>query len=58
VQRGHGDPRAASNTPATRHPRLAALAGLPSAKKVATAAVEGDVPPPASGGGKKRTTRL
>jgi uncharacterized protein YfaP (DUF2135 family) len=36
----------------------AALAGLPSAKQVATAAIEGDVPPPASGGGKKRTTRL
>jgi uncharacterized protein YfaP (DUF2135 family) len=37
----------------------AALAGLPSAQKVATATVEGDVPPPpAPGDGKKRTTRL
>lgn len=37
----------------------AALAGLPSAKKVATAAVEGEVPaPPAPGDGPRRTTRL
>jgi hypothetical protein len=36
----------------------AALAGLPSAQKVATATVEGHVPPPAAGDGKKRTTRL
>ena len=39
-----------------------ALAGLPSAKKVATAAVEGSVPPPpgdgGGGGGKKKTVRL
>ncbi len=36
----------------------AALAGLPSAQKVAMATVEGHVPPPAAGDGKKRTTRL
>lgn len=38
----------------------AALAGLPSATKVAIASVEGNVPPPGPGGpgGKKRTTRL
>lgn len=37
----------------------AALAGLPSAQKVATAAVEGEVPPPpAPGDGKKRSVRL
>jgi uncharacterized protein YfaP (DUF2135 family) len=35
-----------------------ALAGLPSAAKVATATVEGDVPPPPEPGGKRRTTRL
>jgi hypothetical protein len=33
------------------------LAGLPSARKVATATVEGEVPPP-SGDGKKKTVRL
>lgn len=47
----------------TEEPRVRAieeaLAGLPSAKKVAVAAVEGDVPlPPSDGGGKKRTVRL
>ncbi len=36
----------------------AALAGLPSAKKVATASVEGEVPPPSTPGGGKRTVRL
>lgn len=37
----------------------AALAGLPSATRVATAAVEGAVPPPPEpGGGKKRSVRL
>jgi len=37
----------------------AALAGLPSAKQVATAAIEGEVPPPpVPGGGKKRSVRL
>jgi hypothetical protein len=37
-----------------------ALAGLPSAKKVATARIEGEVPPPPTpeGGGKKRSVRL
>jgi uncharacterized protein YfaP (DUF2135 family) len=36
-----------------------ALAGLPSAQKVATAVVEGDVPvPPSDGGGKKKSVRL
>jgi len=36
-----------------------ALAGLPSAQRVATATVEGEVPPPpAPGDGKKRTVRL
>jgi hypothetical protein len=35
-----------------------ALAGLPSAARVATASVEGDVPPPPEPGSKKRTTRL
>ncbi len=35
------------------------LAGLPSARKVATATVEGDVPPPPDpGGSKKKTVRL
>ena len=47
----------------TPEPRLreveVALAGLPSAKKVATASVEGEVPPPATpGDGKKRSVRL
>ena len=37
----------------------AALAGLPSAKKVATAVVDGDLPAPAPPeGGKKKTVRL
>jgi len=37
----------------------AALGGLPSATRVATAAVEGDVPPPPEpGGGKKRSVRI
>jgi len=36
-----------------------ALANLPGARRVATAAVEGDLPPPAEpGGGKKRSVRL
>ena len=36
-----------------------ALAGLPSARRVATATVEGDLPPPSEpGGGKKRSVRL
>jgi hypothetical protein len=37
-----------------------ALASLPSARRVATATVEGDLPPPAEpgGGGKKRSVRL
>jgi hypothetical protein len=35
-----------------------ALAGLPSATRVATAAVEGEMPPAAVGQGKKRSTRL
>ena len=36
----------------------AALGGLPSAARVATATVEGDVPPPAPTDGKKKTVRL
>jgi hypothetical protein len=36
----------------------ASLGGLPSAARVATAAVEGDVPPPPSGEGKKRSVRI
>jgi len=36
----------------------AALAGLPCAKNVATASIEGDVPPTPEPGGKKRTVRL
>ncbi len=36
----------------------AALGGLPSATRVATAAVEGDVPPPPEPGGKKKSVRL
>jgi hypothetical protein len=35
-----------------------ALAGLPSAQRVATAAVEGELPPPPAPGSGKRTTRL
>jgi hypothetical protein len=36
-----------------------ALAGLPSAQKVAVAEVVGDVPlPPSDGGGKKKSVRL
>lgn len=36
-----------------------ALAGLPSARRVTTATVEGDLPPPTEpGGGKKRSVRL
>ncbi|MBK9031214.1 MAG: hypothetical protein IPL61_07745 [Myxococcales bacterium] len=35
-----------------------ALGGLPSASRVATATVEGDVPPPPAPGGKKGTVRL
>lgn len=35
-----------------------ALAGLPSARKVATATIEGEVPPPSGGDGKKKTVRL
>ncbi len=36
----------------------AALGGLPSAARIATATVEGDLPPPPPPGGKKTTTRL
>ena len=36
----------------------AALGGLPRATRVATASVEGDVPPPAPPDGKKKTVRL
>jgi len=36
-----------------------ALASLPTARRVATATVEGDLPPPSEpGGGKKRSVRL
>jgi len=35
-----------------------ALAGLPSAQKVAAATVEGELPPPPAPDGKKRTVRL